>query len=91
VRNNLDKCGITMWRGFRVSVVNNGRLRDSLAKFDSYYVLKGRPQFYVLLSSEKDGIVTFFIRQGASSHASEVKVFKRKNKFLLGKIENKIL
>jgi len=91
VQNNLDKCPLTRWRGFKVSIVNSGPLRDSLAKFDPYYVLRGRRKYYVLLSDEKNGIITFFIRQGSSSSASEVKVFKRKNKYLLGKIENKTL
>jgi hypothetical protein len=91
VQNNLDKCPLTRWRGFRLSIVNSGPLRDSLAKFNPYYVLRGRPKYYVLLSDKQNGIIIFFIRQGSSSHACEAQVFKRKNKFILTKIREVLL
>ena len=87
VRNNLEQCLITKWRGFKVSILKSGPLHDSLAKFNPYYVLKGRSKYYVLLSNKRNGIITYFIHQGSSSYACEVKVFKRNNKFILSKIE----
>lgn len=88
VKNNFERCPLTKWRGFKTSILNRGPLRDSLAKFNPYYVLKGRSKYYVLLSNERKGVITFFIQQGSSSYACEVKVFKRNNKFILGNIEN---
>ncbi len=87
VQNNLNQCPFSEWRGFKLSIVNKGSLRDSLAKFNPYYVLRGRPKYYVLLSNEENGIITFFIQQGSSSYACEVEAFKRKNKYVLGKIK----
>lgn len=91
VQNNLNQCTFSEWRGFGVSIVSKGPLRDSLAKFNPYYVLRGRLKYYVLLSNEQNGVIDFFIRQGSSSYACEVKIFKRKNKFILGKIKNDTL
>lgn len=91
VRNNLKRCPIMKWRGFKVSILNSGPLRDSLERFNPYYVLKGRDKYYVLLSNERNGVMIFFIQQGSSSYASEVRVYKWKNKFILGKIKNETL
>ncbi|HET7118653.1 MAG TPA: hypothetical protein VFI29_19310 [Hanamia sp.] len=90
--NNISEgCTIDHWRGLRAVILRKGPLVDSLQKFDAYFLLKNRCNYFVLMSEkEKKSVNSVYIRQGCSSLASGVKITMINRTFYLGKIKNDI-
>jgi len=77
------------WRGFNVTVLHNGLLFDSLKTLDAHYLLKGRCNYYVLMSRKKEKETTVIaLRHACTNEVSSVKIIERNRMLYLGKIEN---
>lgn len=80
---------INKWRGFKVAVLKNGSLVDSLKLFDAHYLLKKRCNYYVLMSrKESKNITVITLRHACTNVVSNVKITEKNRLFYLGKIEN---
>ena len=89
LNNVVNGYSINSWRGFKVTVLKNGSLVDSLKLFDAHYLLKDRCNYYVLMSrKESKNITAITLRHACTNMVSNVKITERNNLFYLGKIEN---
>ena len=82
---------INKWGGFKVTVLKNGSLVDSLKLFDAHYLLKDRCNYYVLMSRKESRNITFItLRHVCTNVVSSVRITERNRLFYLGKIENAV-
>lgn len=82
---------LNTWKGYKITILKDGPLVDSLKLFDANYLLKGRCNYYVLMS-RKEGKETTVIalRHACTNEVSSVKITERNRMFYLGKIENSV-
>ena len=88
----LNRCKLVKWRGYLVALISNGEIADSSREFDANYLFKNRCEYYIL-NYKKINASTYYIqiRHGCTNHISSATIWKKKNKYFLGDIENGVL
>jgi hypothetical protein len=91
LKNIINGYPINTWRGYKVTVLKNGSLVDSLKLFDAHYLLKNRCDYYVLMSRmENKNVTAITLRHPCTNVVSNIKITEKNHLFYLGKIENAV-
>jgi hypothetical protein len=91
LENLLNGDTINIWKGYKISILKDGSLVDSLKLFDAHYLLKNRCNYYVLMArKEEEETTVIALRHACTNKVSSTKITERNRMFYLGKIRNSV-